>query len=84
MLLVAICVEACALKRPALGLYLCILLDCALARGDAGAVSAALSDLGVVTERNDVPLRAEMGYGMFDTRGKVRAGVGACVHLPTS
>ncbi len=31
-------------------------------------------DLGVITERDDVRLRTEMAYGMFDTRGKVSDG----------
>lgn len=28
--------------------------------------------MGVVTEKDDVPVRAQFAYGMFDTRGKVR------------
>lgn len=39
--------------------------------GKATRVSAALGELGVVTEKNDAELRTEMAYGMFDTRGKV-------------
>ncbi|KAL6759162.1 hypothetical protein V8C86DRAFT_2580560 [Haematococcus lacustris] len=35
------------------------------------AVSKALADVGVATARDDVPLRAEMAFGMFDTRGKI-------------
>ncbi|GLI59949.1 hypothetical protein VaNZ11_002002 [Volvox africanus] len=43
----------------------------ALNRGHASEISAALGDLGVVTERKDPDIRTEMAYGMFDTRGKV-------------
>ncbi|GIL52828.1 hypothetical protein Vafri_8592 [Volvox africanus] len=43
----------------------------ALNRGRASEISAALGDLGVVTERKDPEIRTEMAYGMFDTRGKV-------------
>ena len=43
----------------------------ALDDGDEVAVSRALDTLGVVTERDDVPLKAEMARGMFDTSGKV-------------
>lgn len=40
-------------------------------RGDDAAVSVALANMGIATERDDVALRAEMGRGMFDTSGKV-------------
>lgn len=43
----------------------------ALNRGKPDAVSQALGELGVVTERHDPDVRTEMAYGMFDTRGKV-------------
>lgn len=43
-----------------------------LRRGKPDAVSQALGELGVVTERHDPDVRTEMAYGMFDTRGKVR------------
>ncbi|KAG2436133.1 hypothetical protein HYH02_011642 [Chlamydomonas schloesseri] len=43
----------------------------ALNKGRPADISAALGKLGVVTEKNDPGLRAEMAYGMFDTRGKV-------------
>jgi hypothetical protein len=39
-------------------------------RGDKPQISAALAALGVVSSRDDVELRAKMGYGMFDTTGK--------------
>jgi hypothetical protein len=35
------------------------------------SISKALADLGVRTERDDIPIRAEMARGMFDTCGKV-------------
>jgi len=35
------------------------------------AVSKALDNLGVVTERDDIEIKAEMARGMFDTTGKV-------------
>ncbi|GIL83202.1 hypothetical protein Vretifemale_12058 [Volvox reticuliferus] len=53
----------------------------ALNRGRAGEISAALGDLGVVTERNDPEIRTEMAYGMFDTRGKVRLAVRAWIFV---
>lgn len=40
-------------------------------RGDKQAISDALVQLHVSTSSNDANLRAEMAYGMFDTRGKV-------------
>lgn len=43
----------------------------ALDNGDEDAVCAALDKLGVVTERDDRPVKAEMARGMFDTSGKV-------------
>lgn len=43
----------------------------ALDSGDEGAVCVALDGLGVVTERDDKPVKAEMARGMFDTSGKV-------------
>lgn len=43
--------------------------DCS--RGDKAAISSALARLDVSTSKDDVNLRAEMAYGMFDTRGKV-------------
>ena len=42
----------------------------ALDGGKPEAISEALGGLGVVTDRDDVPLRAELATGMFDTRGK--------------
>ena len=42
----------------------------ALDGGKEGEVSAALGGVGVVTERDDVPMRAKMATAMFDTRGK--------------
>lgn len=38
--------------------------------GDEGAISAALDRIGVVTPREDAPLKARLAYSMFDTRGK--------------
>lgn len=43
----------------------------ALRRGNHTRISQALADIGVETEKQDVDLRTEMAYGMFDTRGKV-------------
>jgi predicted unusual protein kinase regulating ubiquinone biosynthesis (AarF/ABC1/UbiB family) len=43
----------------------------ALDDGDEKAVSKALDNLGVVTERDDTEIKAEMARGMFDTTGKV-------------
>ncbi|WIA37974.1 hypothetical protein OEZ86_001350 [Tetradesmus obliquus] len=43
----------------------------AMSKGDKPAISAALSRLNVSTSKDDVGLRSEMAYGMFDTRGKV-------------
>jgi predicted unusual protein kinase regulating ubiquinone biosynthesis (AarF/ABC1/UbiB family) len=43
----------------------------ALDIGDEGSVCVALDGLGVVTERDDRALKAEMARGMFDTSGKV-------------
>jgi predicted unusual protein kinase regulating ubiquinone biosynthesis (AarF/ABC1/UbiB family) len=43
----------------------------ALDSGDEKAVSKALDNLGVVTERDDIEIKAEMARGMFDTTGKV-------------
>jgi hypothetical protein len=42
-----------------------------MCRNDEQAISDALDDIGVVTEPHIVPVRAEMGRGMFDTSGKV-------------
>lgn len=42
-------------------------------RGDEGAISSALGKLRVATSKDDAGLRSQMAYGMFDTRGKVRA-----------
>ena len=42
----------------------------ALDGGDVQQISAAMSKVGVVTERDDAALRSEMAYGMFDTRGR--------------
>ena len=44
-------------------------------RGNPERISAALAAIGVETEKQDPDLRSEMAYGMFDTRGKVRATV---------
>lgn len=41
-----------------------------MSRDDDAGVSAALDSIGVVTERDDAPLKARLAYGMFDTRGK--------------
>ncbi|KAH7619626.1 hypothetical protein Ndes2526B_g06607 [Nannochloris sp. 'desiccata'] len=43
----------------------------ALDSGNERAVSKALDNLGVVTERDDTEIKAEMARGMFDTTGKV-------------
>lgn len=40
-------------------------------RGDEVAISDALTCLHVSTSKDDPSLRADMAYGMFDTRGKV-------------
>ncbi|GAB4821653.1 hypothetical protein N2152v2_008699 [Parachlorella kessleri] len=47
------------------------LLVLAMNRGDQQEISDELGRVGVVTDRDDVELRAKMAYGMFDTRGKV-------------
>lgn len=41
-------------------------------REDKRAISDALWRLNVLTTKDDASLRADMAYGMFDTRGKVR------------
>eukprot|EP00879_Flechtneria_rotunda_P019841 GHRR01020855.1.p1 GENE.GHRR01020855.1~~GHRR01020855.1.p1 ORF type:complete len:296 (+),score=106.59 GHRR01020855.1:572-1459(+) len=43
----------------------------ALKKGDKAAISAALHHLHVVTSKDDISLRSDMAYGMFDTRGRV-------------
>lgn len=43
----------------------------AIARRDDPAIAAGLDGLGVVTDRDDVPLKATMAVGMFDTSGRV-------------
>ena len=43
----------------------------AINAGDEHGIAGALDRLGVRTERDDVPLKAEMAVGMFDTRGRV-------------
>eukprot|EP00878_Enallax_costatus_P021138 GHUV01022371.1.p1 GENE.GHUV01022371.1~~GHUV01022371.1.p1 ORF type:complete len:637 (+),score=223.29 GHUV01022371.1:216-1913(+) len=43
----------------------------AMNRGDQRAISSALTLLDVSTSKDDISLRSEMAYGMFDTRGKV-------------
>lgn len=51
------------------------------AREDTAAIDAAMTELGVVTSKQDPDLRREMAYGMFDTRGRVRelmVVVGGC------
>lgn len=45
-------------------------------RGDEVAISDALTRLHVSTSKDDASLRADMAYGMFDTRGKVRGRMG--------
>lgn len=62
-------------------------------RGDKAAISSALARLDVSTSKDDISLRAEMAYGMFDTRGKVSGrectassmlyGVGAAINAQT-
>ena len=42
----------------------------AMDRGVKEDINAALWELGVETPRDDVALRSQMAYGMFDTRGK--------------
>ena len=39
-------------------------------RGSETDINAALWEVGVETPRDDVALRSNMAYGMFDTRGK--------------
>lgn len=39
--------------------------------GKEAEVDAALTELGIVTEKNDPAIRSRLAYGMFDTRGKV-------------
>jgi hypothetical protein len=41
-------------------------------RGNKRAISDALWRLHVETSKPDPNLRADMAYGMFDTRGRVR------------
>ncbi|KAK9867340.1 hypothetical protein WJX84_005086 [Apatococcus fuscideae] len=43
----------------------------ALDNQDEQQISEAMRKVGVVTERDDIALRSEMAYGMFDTRGRV-------------
>eukprot|EP00775_Hariotina_reticulata_P010212 gene10212-10373_t len=43
----------------------------AMHRGDRRAISEALDCLAVATSKDDINLRSDMAYGMFDTRGKV-------------
>lgn len=43
----------------------------ALEKKDQVAICQALDAIGVVTERDDLPLKAQMARGMFDTSGKV-------------
>jgi hypothetical protein len=43
-------------------------------RADKRAISDALRRLHVETSKDDPSLLAQMAYGMFDTRGKVRTG----------
>jgi hypothetical protein len=43
-------------------------------RCDKRAISDALDRLEVATSKDDISLRSEMAYGMFDTRGKVSKG----------
>jgi hypothetical protein len=47
-------------------------------------VSEALTALDVVTSKDDVSLRTQLAYGMFDTRGNVGAGLalGAAAATP--
>ncbi len=42
----------------------------ALDDGDEAQISHALGKVGVTTERDDIALRSEMAFGMFDTRGR--------------
>ena len=42
----------------------------AMDRGVREDINAALWELGIETPRDDVALRSQMAYGMFDTRGK--------------
>jgi hypothetical protein len=41
-------------------------------RGNNEEISAALTEVGVVTEKQDIAIRARFAYGMFDTRYEVR------------
>ena len=43
----------------------------ALEKKDNEAISKALDNLGVVTSKEDIPLKARLAWGMFDTDGKV-------------
>jgi hypothetical protein len=54
----------------ALGDHLQVMGGC-VCRGDKVAISNALGLLHVATSKDDPHLRADMAYGMFDTRGKV-------------
>ncbi len=42
----------------------------ALKSGDNPRISAAMYDLGIITEKGAEEIRCKMAYGMFDTRGK--------------
>jgi len=44
-------------------------------REDVTAIDAALTELGVITSRQDPFIRKQMSYGMFDTRGTVSSGL---------
>jgi hypothetical protein len=56
-------------------LLCCCCCCCSQPRGDEVAISDALTRLHVSTSKDDASLRADMAYGMFDTRGKVGGGV---------
>lgn len=58
-------------------LHICLLMVlvccwCVSHRGNKRAISDALWRLHVETSKPDPNLRADMAYGMFDTRGRVR------------
>jgi hypothetical protein len=40
-------------------------------RGDKHGIAAAIKELGIELERDDLDMEARMAYGMFDTRGRV-------------